>query len=77
MSDSNVEKAVDKLLGIKEYTVYASETIYYAVKVKAESMEQAWDMARDGDIEFNYSDVFDEDHFRIDVVVEVVDDAET
>ena len=77
MSDSNVEKAVDKLLGIKEYTVYASETIYYAVKVKAESKEQAWDMARAGDIEFNYSDVFDGDHFRLDDVVEVVDDVET
>lgn len=75
--DEAVGKAVDKLMGIKEYEVYASETVYYVVKVKAESMEQARQMARDGDIQFNYSDVFDGDHFTIDDVVEVVDDVET
>jgi len=77
MSDDNVVKAVDKLMGIKEYEVLASETIYYSVKVKAESMEQAWEMAHSGDVEINYSDVYDGDHFQIDDVVEVVDDVET
>ena len=71
--DVEVSEAVDKLMGIKTYEVQASETVYYAVKIKASSIEEAWDMAHSGDVDLPYDAIYDGDNFTIDDVVEVTE----
>lgn len=67
--DAEVNDAVKKLMGIRKYEVRASETVYYAVTVEAHSIEEAWELARSGEVEFSYDSVYDGDHFEIDDVV--------
>jgi len=67
----STDDAVKKLLGIKKFEVRASEIVYYAVEVEAESREQALQMAHDGEIEFSPSSIYDGDFFEILEAVEV------
>ena len=70
--DVEVSEAVDKLMGIKTYEVQASETVYYAVTIKASSIEEAWEMVHRG-VDLPYDSIYDGDNFTIDDVVEVTE----
>jgi hypothetical protein len=67
----STEDAVKKLLGIKKFEVGAREIVYYAVVVEAESAEQALAMARDGEVDFPHSAIYDGDDFEITDAIEV------
>lgn len=71
--DVEVNDAVKKLMGIKRFRVCASETVYYAVEVEAKSREEAWELARSGEVEFPYDSVHEGDNFTIDEVEEVTE----
>lgn len=77
MSETNIEEvngAVDKLLGLKTYEVFASETVYYCVKIKAHNYEEACDLAHSDNMEFRYADIYEGDYFNIDAIEEVTED---
>lgn len=71
--DVDVDEAVKKLMGIKKFTVYASETVYFAVEVEAKSIEEAWELARSGEVGFPTDAIYDGNNFQLDEVEEVTE----
>lgn len=59
------QKAVDKLMGLKTYTVDASELVYYSVEIQAYSLEEAWEMARSGEVHYPVEAIYDGADFEI------------
>ena len=53
-----------------KYVITASETVYYWKEVDAESYEQVEEMISKGEVEFEYGDITDEDHFQISSIDE-------
>jgi len=71
MSDEvevETQKAVDKLMGLKTYTVDASELVYYSVEIQAYSLEEAWEMARSGEVHYSVESIYDGADFEINDV---------
>ena len=64
-TDEVVQEAVDKLVGLKTYWVYASEEVQYAVKIQAVDEEAAWEMVSDEEVHFTNDDIVDGNHFEI------------
>jgi len=64
----DVQQAVNKLLGLKTYTVDASELVYYSVEVQAYSLEEAWEKARSGEVSFPVESIYDGADFEINDV---------
>ena len=62
--DVAVESAVDKLVGLKSYWVYASEEVQYAVQIKATSLEEAWEKVGNGEVSVTNDDIVDGNHFE-------------
>lgn len=71
--DEAVTEAVKKLMGIKKFKVYASETVYFAVEVEAKSREEAWELARSGEVDFPSDAIYDGNNFQLDEVEEVTE----
>ena len=46
-TDEVVQSAVDKLVGLKTYYVYAREEVTYRVKIQAHDDDEAWEIAHD------------------------------
>jgi len=63
--DAEVQQAVDKLLGLKTYTVDASELVYYSVEIQAYSLEEAWEKARSGEVHYSVESIYDGADFDI------------
>ena len=54
------------------FEIRASETVYYAIEVEANSEAEALAMANGGEVD--WGDPYDGDHFQIDrVAIEVID----
>lgn len=71
MSEKEVDTAVDKLLGVKRFTVYARETVYYAIEVVGESEDEVLRLANNGEFEFPMDSIYDDADFEIDSVEEL------
>lgn len=65
--------ALNKVEGLKQYDVYASETVYYSKRVWAKDDEEAYTKANEEG--FAVTDIYDGDHFEITSTEEVEDEA--
>lgn len=75
MTDDKVTEAVDKLLGLKTFEVFATETVYYAKKIQAYTLEEVYSLVDSGQVEFTNEDMYDGDNFSFDEVKEVTDES--
>lgn len=66
---TEAEKAANRLLGLKEYDVYARETVYSCKRVWAMDEAEAEELASNAG--FTREDEFDGDNFEITDVEEV------
>lgn len=53
-----------------KFIITASETIFYWKEVEADSEEQVRERIFDGEIDFDYGDVHDGDHFEVIDIIE-------
>lgn len=67
-TDEVVQSAVDKLVGLKTYYVYAREEVTYRVKIQAHDDDEAWEIANDHS--YGLDDIIDGNNFEIDAVEE-------
>jgi hypothetical protein len=74
-NDDVTEKAVKKLLGVKRFTVYASETVYYSIEVEGKDEAEVMQRARDNEFEFPHDSVYDGSNFIVEEVEEIVDES--
>jgi hypothetical protein len=51
---------------LKEYKVYASETVFYEIPVKAKSIKEAEDLIMNGEIDFGQDEIEDSEGFEIE-----------
>jgi hypothetical protein len=65
-TDEAVQLAVDKLVGLKTYYVYAREEVTYKVKIQAHDDDEAWEIAHDH--AYGLDDIVDGNYFEIDAV---------
>lgn len=65
-TDEVVQEAVDKLVGLKTYYVYAREEVTYRVKIQAHDDDEAWEIAHDHS--YGLDDIIDGNYFEIDAV---------
>ncbi len=56
---------------MNKYRLYASETVYYALVVEAESEDEARELVYDGQIDFDFKDITDGGDFNLDRVEEI------
>ena len=64
--------ALNKVEGLKQYDVFASETVYYSKRVWAKDEEAAVIKANEDG--FEVTDIYDRDHFESAWVEEVEDE---
>jgi|APCry1669188910_1035180.scaffolds.fasta_scaffold04753_2 hypothetical protein len=72
VDQTQLDTAVADLLGLKTFTVQASETVWYSVKVRAESEEVVREMVDRGEIDFPSNSICGGDNFEIDDITEEI-----
>jgi hypothetical protein len=56
---------------MNKYRLFASETVYYALVVEAESEDEARELVYDGQIDFDFKDIIEGNDFNLDRVEEI------
>ena len=72
IDQKQLDNSVADLLGLKTFTVQASETVWYSKEVRAESEYAVREMVDRGEIEFLTQDIVGGDNFEIDDVTEEI-----